>query len=477
MLDYPLDLIARILGSPLGGTGHGRVRRVSIDSRTVQPGDLFFALPGEKFDGHRFVADALEKGAVGAVVNGERLPPEVRERGAMIAVPDPLLALGELAAWHRDRFQVRMVAVTGSVGKTTTKDFIAGVLGQQWKTLKNPASYNAEVGLPLTLLELGPEHQAAVVEMAMRGPGQIRYLARLARPDVALITNIGLSHVELLGSQDAIADAKAEVLDYLPRGGTAVLPGEDAYFPFLKARVPPGAEAVVFGVDRPERDSVTGTYLGPAPRAEEKDKEGVFGARFTLRAAKGGSVRWAWIPLLGRHNVRNALAAAAVGQALGISPPRVARGLADADTSGMRMAIHRLRDGATLLDDAYNASTPEAMLAALEVLHELPGLRKIAVLGTMLELGSASAEAHRKVGEAVAQVAPSLLITVGDQAGLIAESARAAGLSPDLISVCATNDEALARLTPRRRPGDIILVKGSRGMAMEEIVRGLGGGS
>jgi UDP-N-acetylmuramoyl-tripeptide--D-alanyl-D-alanine ligase len=473
MLDYPLSLVARVLNAPLEGSGDGVVRRVSTDSRSVQQGDLFVALSGERFDAHGFVADALRKGAVGAVVDPRRAPPDAAKAGPLISVPDPLLALGDLAAWHRNRLQVRVVAVTGSVGKTTTKDFIASVLARQWTTLKSPGNLNAEIGVAQTLLQLGPEHQAAVVEMAMRGPGQIRYLARMARPDVAVITNIGLSHMELLGSQDAIASAKAEVLDYLPRGGTAVLNVDDGYFEFLKGRVPPGAGALTFGIDRVKRDSVTGTYLGPAPHAEEKNAPTVMGGRFTLRAAKGQSVRWVWVPLLGKHNMRNALAAAAAGQALGVSWPRICRGLGEAETSAMRMAVHRLRDGAFLLDDAYNASSPDAMLAALDVLREMPGLRKVAVLGSMLELGQASEAAHRQVGEAAGALGPDLLVTVGEHAALIAESARQAGMPAGTVISCAGNDEALAELAPRRRPGDVILVKGSRGMAMEALVSGL----
>lgn len=471
-LDYPLDLLARVLHARLTGPGEARVARVSTDSRRVQPGDLFFALSGENFDAHRFVGDALAKGALGAVVTAGGMAGQNPVAGPLLEVDDPLLALGRLGAWHRNRFNIRMVAVTGSVGKTTTKDLIHSVLSRQWSTLKSPGNLNAEIGLPLTLLQLGPEHQAAVVEMAMRGPGQIRYLAELARPDVAVITNIGLSHMELLGSQDAIAEAKAELLDYLPSGGIAVLNGDDRYFDFLQSRVPADARCVAFSAEAASVDGVSGSYLGVGPRPQERSSEAL-GTRFTLRPARNQSVRWAWVPLLGRHNMRNALAAAAVGQALGVSWPRINRGLAEAEISGMRMAVHRLRDGSLLLDDAYNASSPEAMISALEVLSELDGLRKIAVFGSMLELGNASEDAHRRVGEAVAAHAPSCLVTVGEHGALIGESARAAGMSPDSIVSCRDNAAALAELRPHRRPGDVILVKGSRGMAMEAVVQGL----
>jgi UDP-N-acetylmuramoyl-tripeptide--D-alanyl-D-alanine ligase len=289
---------------------------------------------------------------------------------------------------------------------------------------------------------------------------------------VAVITNIGLSHMELLGSQDAIAQAKAEVLDYLPAGGIAVLNADDRYFDFLTARVPTDARSMAFSAEEAPVDGASGSYLGVGPRPQERGSE-TLGTRFTLRPARAQSVRWAWTPLLGRHNMRNALAAAAVGHALGVSWPRINRGLAEAEISGMRMAVHRLRDGSVLLDDAYNASSPEAMIGALEVLGELDGLRKIAVLGSMLELGGAAEAAHRRVGEAVAALRPSCLITVGEHAALIGESARAAGMDAAAVLSCADNDAALAELRPMRRPGDVLLVKGSRGMAMEAVVQGL----
>jgi len=438
----------------------------------VRPGDLFFALSGENFDAHRFVGDALAKGAVAAVVTSAGVAGQSPVAGPLLEVDDPLLALGRLGAWHRNRFNIRLVAVTGSVGKTTTKDLIHSVLSRQWTTLKNPGNLNAEIGLPLTLLQLRPQHQAAVVELAMRGPGQIRYLAELARPDLAVITNIGMSHMELLGSQLAIAEAKSELLDYLPAGGIAVLNGDDPYFEFLRSRVPADARCVVFSADEAPVDGASGSYLGVGPRPQERASEAL-GTRFTLRPARTQSVRWAWVPLLGRHNMLNALAAAAVGHAMGVSWPRINRGLAEAEISGMRMAVHRLRDGSLLLDDAYNASSPEAMEGALEVLAELDGLRKIAVLGSMLELGNASDDAHRRVGEAVAAMSPTCLFTVGEHASLIGESAKASGLDSERIVICPDNATALSALRPHRRPGDVILVKGSRGMAMEAVVQGL----
>lgn len=474
MLDYPLELIARVLDAAPPTAPDVRARRAATDSRTAEAGDLFFALKGENFDGHAYAADALRRGAVAAVVRAGQAA-AAQGAGPVLEVPDPLLALGQLAAWHRNRFPVRVVAVTGSVGKTTTKDFVASVLSRRWRTLKSPASYNGEIGVALTLLRIEPEHEAVVVEMAMRGPGQIRCLARMARPEAALITNIGSSHMELLGSQAAIAAAKAELLDFLPRGGLAALNRDDDYYEFLAGRVPEGVRLESWSLDRAARATVTAGYLGHGPREAGPSGNPTLGARFTLKAGGGQTLRRAWIPLLGEHNVRNAAAAAALGQALGVSWLRILRGLSEAETSAMRMQVHRLADGSLLLDDAYNASSPEAMLAALATLNEQGGLRKVAVLGSMLELGPASEEAHRRVGAAAAGLSPALLVTVGSGGAGIADGAREAGFPPDRLHCCPDNPEALRVLRALRLPGDTVLVKGSRGMAMEAVVRGLRG--
>ncbi|MFN3650021.1 MAG: UDP-N-acetylmuramoyl-tripeptide--D-alanyl-D-alanine ligase [Armatimonadota bacterium] len=475
MLDYPLELLARVMGAslryPEGGTARGPVTGACTDSRKVQAGFLFFALEGERVDGHRFVPQVLAEGAAAAVVRAGYTPP-ADLAGPLLEVPDPVLALGELGLWHRNRHPVRVVAVTGSVGKTTTKDLVAAVLGQQFRTLKSPGNYNTEIGLPLALLELRPEHEAAVVELSMRGPGQIAYLARLARPEAAIITNIGLSHLELLGSQDAIAAAKGEVLDFLPTRGAAILPADDAYFETLRGRLLPDVRCIAFGEQSRGGEQVSGSYFGPSAPPTGRGTNGALGSRFALHP-RGKPTQRAWMPLLGRHNMRNALAAAAAGAALGITWARIARGLAQAEISGMRMETHRLSDGSLILDDAYNASSPEAMFGALEVLREVDGLRRTAVLGSMLELGPASEDAHRRVGEAVAAHPPGFLVTVGEGGRLIAEAAKDAGYSDDRIAVCASNDEAIETLRERRRPGDVILVKGSRGVAMESIVRAL----
>ncbi|MBM3459552.1 MAG: hypothetical protein FJX77_13610, partial [Armatimonadetes bacterium] len=263
-LDAAVERIARVLEGECWGGGERRVQRVVIDSRQAGPGDLFVALPGERTNGHVFVQKALEQGAAGALVGrGWRPVPGCPLEG-VICVPDPLLALGKLGAWRRNQFGGPVVGVTGSVGKTTTKDLLAAVLGRRGNVLKSTGNWNTEIGVPLTLLALNPSHGAAVIEMAMRGSGQIAYLAAMARPEIGVVTHIGSSHLELLGSRDAIAAAKAELLDYLPWQGTAVLPSHGPYGAFLRSRVPPGTGVIGFGDTRTDllEPQVVGIPLG-----------------------------------------------------------------------------------------------------------------------------------------------------------------------------------------------------------------------
>jgi UDP-N-acetylmuramoyl-tripeptide--D-alanyl-D-alanine ligase len=391
----------------------------------------------------------------------------------LVEVDDPLLALGRLGAWHRARFPVPLVAVTGSVGKTTTKDLTAAVLGACFAVLKSPGNLNAEVGLPLTLLELCSDHRAAVVEMAMRGSGQIRYLAEVARPQTAVITNIGLSHLELLGTQDAIGAAKAEVLDYLPNGGRAILNADDGYHRFLESRVPPGAEMLSFSTRSNISARIRGTYQGLGPESPTADRTSPIGSRFEVRDTIAGEVFNAWIPLPGRHNVANAMAALGAGLALGVPISSGIHGLRAASISSQRMSVFPLANDCLLLDDSYNASSPEAMHAALEVLAELAPRRRIAILADMLELGDASETAHFEVGRHVALTVPAKLVTVGSRSRLIAEAARRVGYSAaDTVSF-DDRDEALRAAIALLEPGDAVLVKGSRGMALEHLVSGL----
>lgn len=432
------------------------------DSRAVRPGDLFVAIPGARVDGHRFVVEAFRRGAVAALVSR---PVETdagagaAEAGAVILADDTVLALGRLGAWRRDRFAGTVVAVTGSVGKTTTKEMVAAVLGTRLKALKSPGNYNTDVGLPLTLLDLSPAHQAVALEMGMRGPGEIRYLARLARPQVGVVTLIGETHVELLGSVENIARAKGELVEELPPDGVAILNADDPWQRGMAADT--RARVVWYGLG--EGAQVTAADIEP---------RGAAGVSFTLRApglAEGeAAVR---LPLPGRHHVADALAAAAVGLVLGLTLEEVRRGLERVEPAAMRSLILPL-GGFTVIDDTYNAS-PASMKAALASLREVATGRRVAVLGDMLELGGHAGAGHREVGRAVAAAEVDVLVTVGERAREIGAGATEAGLPGGHAHHCDGTGEAVERLRGLLHPGDTVLVKGSRGMRMEEVVQAL----
>lgn len=455
------DVARAVRGRLLAATEDVAFAGVSVDSRTTAPGELFFALPGEKFDGHRFVAAAFARGAVAAVVDMARLPAGFQPTRPLIAVQDVLLALGDLAARFRKARSPRAVGITGSVGKTTTKDLTASVLGQKYQVLGNPGNFNNEIGVPLTLLQLRPEHEVLVVEMAMRGREQIRYLAKLAAPKYGLITNIGVSHLELLGSQEAIADAKAELLEELPPDGVGILNRDDPFFPRLKERAP---SVVTFGRD-PESD-VSGEVV-----EDHRDPVEVR-LRLWSKAFEIAPFE-ATIRSPGRHQLSNALAAATVGFCLEVSPEQIAAGLAAATVSHWRMEVLETPSGVIVLNDAYNAS-PQSMAVALETLADHPSSgRRIAVLGDMRELGPLAEDMHREVGRRAVECGVARLITVGSLGREIAAGAAVAEMPDEWIFTCASNAEASDHLRAHSRPGDVVLVKGSRALQMEEIVRGL----
>lgn len=452
--------VARVTGGRiLAGRGEVPFGGVSVDSRRIRPGDLFVALPGQRVDGHHYVGEALAGGANGALVReGAAIAGGVQAADqALIAVPDTLTALGDLAAAHRCRYNLPVVAVTGSVGKTSTKDMIASVLGRRWLTLATGGNYNNEIGLPLTLLQLGGGHGAAVLEMAMRGPGEIRRLAEIAAPAVGVLTNIGETHLERLGTVENIARAKAELLESLPPDGTAVLNGDDPRVRGVAGRSV--APVVYYGFEP-----------GAAITGHDLDVDGEGRPRFTIITPRGRTR--VSLPVPGRHNASNALAAAAVGTILGLDLDEIRAGLEGLSLTAMRMEIRHPANGLVILNDAYNAS-PVSTRAALRVLADLKveSGRRLAVLGNMLELGPYAEAGHREVGEAAAAMEPAALVLVGDLARLAGEAAIAGGLDPDRVHFCPSNARACAVLEDLVRPGDVILVKGSRGMAMEEIVR------
>lgn len=445
------EVVENIQGSLIQGQAASRITGVSIDSRKVQSGDLFFAFRGECVDGHDFVASAFKAGAAGAVIS--RPVPDVPVDLPLVMVSDTLSALQELGRYYRNHFAIPVIGVTGSTGKTTTKDLIAGVLSQRFQVLKTEGNYNNEIGLPLTLMQLNRGHQVAVLEMAMRGKGEIAALCRLSCPEVGVLTNIGKAHLELLGSQEAIAEAKGELLEALPLEGWAVLNADDPWQQSLAQRVQ--GEVLFYG-----------TGEGAKFRAREITSRGLEGVDFVLETPVGDV--FCSLPLPGRHNIDNALAAAAVGHRFGLSPQEIVSGLASATLTGMRLDVKEGMLGSRIIDDTYNAN-PASTVAALELLATADSGRKIAVLGDMYELGAESLSGHRRVGEKAAELKLDCLCTVGELAREIAAGAVVAGMPQGQIHRFEHKGEAISFLRSFLKEGDLVLVKGSRGMQLEEI--------
>jgi len=444
-----------------------------IDSRLATPGSLFAALNGEKVDGHHFLANAVAHGASAALVRraqvadldpgrpfavvdatGAGLEGTTPDTVLLIAVDDPLAALQRLAAYHRGLFTPKVIGITGSVGKTSTKEVAAAVLRRRFSTLKNPRSYNTESTLPISLLQLEAHHDVAVLEMGAYGPGDISLLAEIARPDIGIVTNIGPSHMERMGSLETVARAKSELVRALPDDGYAILNIDDPRVRDM-AQVTP-ARPFFYGLD-PAADLYS----------DQIESRGLGGIAF--RAHYAGEAVMLKLPLLGRHSVHTALAAAAPGLLLGLGWDAIIDGLRD-ESAQLRLLAVPSASGATLIDDTYNAS-PASSLAALNLLAELDG-RRIVVLGDMLELGPVEEQSHRVVGRRVAEVA-DLLISVGQRARWIADEARISGMGAGQITMLDTNAEAIELLGRLMRAGDTVLIKGSRGVAMETIVAAL----
>ncbi len=444
------------------------ITRVVIDSREAEPGALFVALPGERTDGHDFVAEAFAAGAIAALVHrpvaagcltvDARHPlPDDWRPPLCIRVEDTLLGLQKLAAHWRSRFHPIIIGITGSVGKTSTKELAAMVLSQKFNVLKNPGNLNNEIGLPLTLLKLDASHRVAVLEMGMYDVGEIETLCRIARPQVGVVTNVGPTHMERLGSIERIAQAKRELVEALPPDGTAILNLDDPRVMAMRNHT--RAAIFTYGLS-PDADLW----------ADEIVSEGLEGVRFVFHHA--GDRIHAKVPLLGRHSVHTALRAAAVGLTQGLHWEEIIAGLQNRQ-AGVRLVAVPGPNGSILLDDTYNAS-PASTIAALNLLGELSARRKIAVLGYMAELGAYEEEGHRKVGCRAAGIV-DLLIAVGPRAELVAAEAVACGLKPEAAIALPTTQEALAYLKTIAADGDTILIKGSRSMAMETIVAGLSG--
>lgn len=437
-------------------------RAIVIDSRQVTAGALFFALPGETTDGHAFLGQAAERGAACAVVRAEWLASMNAAGNApplpVITVPETLGALQALASWWRSLYPVPLVGVTGSVGKTSTKELIATVLSRRYRVLRNPGNLNAITGMPLALLGLTPDVQVAVVEMALYDAGDIATMVKIAQPQIGVVTNIGVSHAERLGSQEALIANKGDLVAGLPPDGHAILNGDDANVRGMRARTT--ARVTTFGLE-PGNDI----------RASEVESEGLSGITFRLMLPGERAVR-VRLPLLGRHSVHTALAATGVARALGLALPDILAGL-EGEQTQLRLYTVPGPNGAIIIDDTYNSS-PQSTLAAFNLLEELDAPRRIAVLADMLELGVYEADGHTLVGQRAAAVVDRLY-TFGERSTITAEAAVMAGLPRDYVFPFSSDEkDALAtRLRAELRSGDVVLIKGSRGMHMETLVDAL----
>lgn len=456
----------KVLAGEAAPSAKRRIRNISTDSRSIRRGDLFVALQGERFDGHEFVAAAFAQGAIGAIVHDQYRPPASKRQDGrsvpfLLGVRDPLFAYQQLAMHHRSRFEIPVVAVTGSNGKTTTKEMTAAVLGRRWRTLKTEGNYNNRIGVPHTLFRLTRRHQAAVIEMGVDARGQTTRLCEIVRPTIGIITNIGPDHLEFFGSMEGSAQAKAELLDLLPADGTVVLNADDPYFDYLASRA--RSRVVSFGLS--EKADVRAARVAFDVRR---------GTRFDLLLPGRGRPTGVTMKVHGVHNVLNALAAAATGFALNLSGGTISEGLATFRPAAMRSQVVA-HHGVQILNDCYNAN-PASMKAAIELLAKwTPARARVAVLGDMLELGSQTKALHREVGAFLAGREVSRLIACGSLGREIAEGARQGGMPGAAITEVADASSAADLLMTEVRQGDVVLVKASRGMKMEQVVQRLTG--
>jgi len=425
------------------------IHLVDTDSRAVHAGALFLPLVGERFDGHAYISSALNAGAAGTLTDREL--EDYRADKFYVKVENTELALRDLAVWYKSLFPIPFVAVTGSVGKTTAKDMIACVLGQKYNVLKTEGNFNNNLGLPLTVLRLAPEHELCVLEMGMDRFGEIDYLAGAVKPDVGVITNIGDAHIERLGSRENIFKAKCELLPHVKGDGLLVLNGDDDFLPTLKGKTQTPA---VF----------CGGGEGLDCRAEVTGGDGL--SHITCRLTTPAMDRTVEIPALGGHMIYPVTMAAAVAEHFGLTADEIARGLSDFVPTKMRMNVHRRADGIAVLDDTYNAN-PQSMKAAVSVLADSGAKYKVAILGDMLELGEFSRDLHTGVGEFMGDKGIHCLIAVGPESAHMARGAESSGVAH--VYHCEDKSAAKEVLKDWLRPDTTFLVKASRGMHMEEI--------
>lgn len=465
MLTATCEMISAVTGAQhVAGEPQTVGNDVSIDSREIQPGAIFIALPGERTDGHDHVLAAIDAGARIIVMSREMGEvPGLQERTerdgiCVLTTPSTSEALAQLAAWHRLRLHAHVVGITGSTGKTTTKDFLNAVLRPRFRVVATAGNRNNDLGVPLTLLRAGADTDVLVVEMGMRGLGQIAFLADIARPEIGLVTNVGTSHIELLGTQDAVAAAKGELVRAIDADGAVFLNADDGYSETLA--LDSVAPVTMYGTGERANVRAVDIVLDDQSRAS-----------FTIIA--DSSHAQVHLPVPGRHNVYNALAATSVGLRLGLPLAEIADSLSRAEVTSMRMQMFTTPDDVTVINDAYNAN-PTSMRAAVETLAGMRATgKRVAVLGDMAELGSLSELAHFQIGENVARLGIDRLIAVGPRATRIADGARAEGMPTESVWTMKDLESAATIIGETVSSGDVVLVKASRVMGLEKLVEGI----
>ena len=435
------DVLRATKGKLLSGENK-EIKGVITDSRKVFGGELFIPFKGERADGHDYIKDVLKKGAAAALSQED-----IKTKGTLIKVDDTLTALGALAKEYLKMYRIPVVGVTGSVGKTSTKDMISGVLESKYNVLKSTGNHNNEIGMPLTVFDMEKEHNMAVFEMGMSAFGELNYLADIARPDVAVITNIGMSHIENLGSQEGILKAKLEMCDFFEEDNVLFVNGDDKFLKDVSGEF----KVIRYGMGK-----------NCDIQASDIDDRGILGTHFTITVS--GKHQPVYVKAPGVHNVYNAMAAIGIGMHYGISLEAAAKAVEEVVLTDMRMTIEEISD-VTILKDFYNAA-PDSVRASLSVLKSVKEKRRVAVLGDILELGDFSKEEHRKLGDSLYECA-DVLVTAGENAKFIAEGAKALGMKE--VYQFDNTDEAARNIKSITKPGDCILIKASRGMRFEKI--------
>ena len=453
------DIIKATNGRLLVGDLQEDCENFCTDTRKIQKGDIYVGLKGEKFNGNEYYKEALEKGAKVAVISGIEVTKEDLEQykdKTIIEVKDSLEAFGDIAAYKRDLYDIPVVQITGSVGKTSTRDIIANVVRTQYKTLQTEGNQNNAIGLPTTLLKL-KDHEAVVVESGMNHLGEIRYLGKIAKPTVAVITNIGTAHIGFLGSRENILKAKLEILENLKPGGYIVINNDNDMLNKW-AKEDTKYKKYTFGID--EKSDVMAYNI----KVSEDYS--------TYNVKINNKEYFVKVPVSGKHFVYNSLCAIAVGNLLNIAPENIIKGIETFTLTKNRMEVNKIKDDVTVINDAYNASY-DSMKAAIEYLQGLPGSRKIAVLGDMFELGKYSEEIHRKVGIEVFTHKIDMLVTVGNESKYIAEEVKYLGMPKENVTSFNTTEEATDYLNNILRKNDVVLLKAANGMHFAEIFKGI----